>query len=216
MFKVSSNYSIIEWLETPTAHEFKTNAQWLCHLSKARYLDESLNLFRRHELACMNFVIQRLRQFLLFLSIAFSFGGFTFYATIVIPAGTEVLDATTQGFVTEKVTYILNIANAFTLACLIWEWSTITQPKLKLLFFILTILYCICGITLLVLHPSLGQWLDRNDLSVVNRDAFYSVHRIYLWVSTIQWANMLGLIWLVTSRYQTADGGDATPAKLQA
>ena len=45
-----------------------------------------------------------LRRFVTMAALAFSLGGFSFYAAVVVPTGTQVLDATSQGFVTQQVT----------------------------------------------------------------------------------------------------------------
>ena len=43
-------------------------------------------------------------------------GGLTFYAGFVVPIGSRVTDATTQGFVTQRVTVWLNILALLTVA----------------------------------------------------------------------------------------------------
>src|SRR4051812_7678052 len=59
-------------------------------------------------------------------------GGLTFYALVVIPSGAAVVGATTQGFITQRVTGWLNLIGVLALAALIpslasrwmlWTWA---------------------------------------------------------------------------------------------
>ena len=144
--------------------------------------------------------IGRIRFFILFLAVAFSFGGFSFYAAVVVPIGGEVFDATTQGFVTRKVTHVINAATVATLLALGWEGiarlSTRNRRENAFFFGLLTALV-VCLIALLVLHPRLDAMLDDRDFSVDDPDRFYRLHQAYLWISTVQWLATLGVIWLL-------------------
>ncbi len=43
------------------------------------------------------------------------------YAAVVVPIGGDVLGVTSQGFVTRRVTHVLHVATAVTVAILTWE-----------------------------------------------------------------------------------------------
>ncbi len=144
-----------------------------------------------------------IRNFILWLALTFSFGGFTFYAAVVVPVGTEVLDSTSQGFVTRQVTKVLNIASAITLGFLIWEiLATYRTVKRKWLWSYLGLLlvYSGCLLGLFLLHPRLDELLDAETFSVLQSEEFYRRHRLYLWLSTLQWLTTIGIMWQITSR----------------
>ena len=144
-----------------------------------------------------------IRTLLLWLALSFSFGGFTFYAAVVVPIGTEVLDSTSQGFVTRQVTKVLNIASAITLAILIWEllatFRTVTRKWLWC-YLSLLLVYSGCLLGLFLLHPRLDELLDPETFSVLQSEEFYRRHRQYLWLSTLQWLATIGMMWQITSR----------------
>ena len=56
------------------------------------------------------------------LAMALWWGGLTFYAAFVVPIGVEVLGgATEQGFITQRVSNIINLLGALTLVVLVWN-----------------------------------------------------------------------------------------------
>lgn len=137
------------------------------------------------------------RQFVLLLAIAFSFGGFSFYAAVVVPIGSDVFDATSQGFVTQRVTHVINYASFVTGVMLLWEGLAARRNKH---FFALLAIYSVCLIALFAMHPQLDELLNFDDQSVIDSVKFYNLHRIYLWTSTIQWLATIGMIWLVFAK----------------
>src|SRR5437667_11660411 len=57
-------------------------------------------------------------------------GGFTFYASVVVPVGQSVLQShLEQGFITRQVTNYLNLAGAVCLVCLAWDLAASTEPS---------------------------------------------------------------------------------------
>jgi len=145
------------------------------------------------------------RRFLLSVSLAYAFGGFSFYATVVVPTGTEVLDARSQGFVTQTVTHSLNAASAVTAVLLLWE--TISgrrgrRMRAHLYLAVLTAGLTLCCVTLMLLHPLLDSLLDVNRFSVTEPDRFYRLHQAYLWISTAQWLLSVCVIWRLIVDWQ--------------
>ena len=58
-------------------------------------------------------IVILLRRLLVLAAFAFWQGGFTFYAAVVVPVGTEVLGSSMeQGSITRRVTVYLNMAGA--------------------------------------------------------------------------------------------------------
>lgn len=144
-----------------------------------------------------------IRYFLLLLAISFSFGGFTFYTAVVVPIGTDVFDATSQGFITRQVTHVLNMASAGTLLMIVWQaWSLRWQLSrtATIVAVIHLSVYTLCLAVLVVLHPQLDALLNHEEFSVHQPDKFYGRHRVYLWVSTFQWLATFGLVWIYCVR----------------
>src|SRR5215472_15902231 len=65
-----------------------------------------------------------LRRFLVLAVLFFWQGGFTFYASVVVPVAQHELGHRRQGFVTRQVTVYLNIAGAIALAVLLGDLLT--------------------------------------------------------------------------------------------
>ncbi len=140
------------------------------------------------------------RLFVLFLIVAFSFGGFTFYAAVVVPIGGEGLDATAQGFVTKRVTHVLNAASGLMLMAFIWEGFAARHQRRRPAnhcFAALLSLLAACLVVLVLIHPQLDVLLGEEGFTVAEPDHFYRLHQIYLWVSSIQWLATIGVLWLI-------------------
>src|SRR5437763_1192968 len=68
-----------------------------------------------------------LRRLLLLWLLMFWLGGFTFYAGVVVPIGTDVLASSVeQGRITRQVAVWLNVACAAALVA--WAWDIVAQP----------------------------------------------------------------------------------------
>ena len=113
------------------------------------------------------------------------FGGFTFYAAVVVPLGSDVVGSVAQGFITQRVTHWLNALGAVSLALLAWEITTLSRSR-RLAWWS----WAALGVTwlgLLVAHGLLDRRLDTATFSVENPQEFYRLHQVYLWLSVIQW-----------------------------
>jgi hypothetical protein len=137
-------------------------------------------------------------------------GGFIFYTAVVVPIGTEVLgSATDQGFITRRVTDSMNRCGAVALAMLAWEWAATRDPS-RLRRYVRAALFVVmaCGAaTLFVLHGRLEALLDVENASVLDRGAFRPIHRVYLWVSTGQWAAAVAYLALTLTAWRGEDRG---------
>ena len=142
----------------------------------------------------------RFRLFVLVVAVAFSFGGFSFYAGVVVPIGGDVFDVTAQGFVTRKVTHVINVASGLTLVTFVWDGIAVRGQRRRRensLVAGLIVLLGACLTILVVLHPRLDILLNDQDFSVSEPERFYRLHQVYLWISTIQWSATLVMIWLI-------------------
>lgn len=147
----------------------------------------------------------RVRRFLLLLAIAFSFGGFSFYAAVVVPVGSEVLDPTSQGFVTQQVTHFLNGAAGVMWLLLVWDLIAerkLRHQRMTKRLFVLTGVLGLCCIVLPVIHPWLDALLDADSHSISDVENFYTLHQVYLWLSSLRWLVSLAVIWVLLSSWQ--------------
>ena len=143
-----------------------------------------------------------LRRLLLLLAFALAFGGFTFYAGVVVPIGGRVLGSTTQGFVTRQVTHAINAMTAIMVVLFAWnivaQWGHRGSVLNRVLAAAATIVG-LCCLALVLLHSNLDSYLIERDLAVNDPERFYGVHRAYLWVSMLQWVAMMPLAWCIVS-----------------
>ena len=136
----------------------------------------------------------------LLFAFAIWWGGFTFYASVVVPVGSEILGSSrTQGFITQVVTHWLNVASALTILMLALDlW--LNRRARKTFNFVLeagiAIGLLICLATLVFLHPKMDELISLAGETISDEAEFYKIHRFYLWVSTIQWA--LGGLWMAS------------------
>jgi hypothetical protein len=152
--------------------------------------------------------VTTLRRFLVLAVLMFWQGGFTFYAAVVVRVGTEELGSLGQGFITRRVTNYLNAAGAIALLVLAWDVIATADSSVPRRFARwLTALAMAIGLVLLVvLHFHLEALLDVETRDIRDRGAFQTLHRLYLWISTAQWACALGHAVLTLQAWQTEDG----------
>ncbi len=138
-------------------------------------------------------------------ALAFWLGGFTFYSSVVIPVLHDQLGSPLEtGLITKRVTDSLNLLGV---ATIVLGWLTILcQPATQksgrhrrswstLLLAVTTV----CLVLLMALHRVLDQRLDAGLMH-----GFYNLHRLYLWVSMVQWVANLALLtcWAFVGRTQ--------------
>lgn len=131
---------------------------------------------------------------------AFSFGGFLFYAGVVVPIGSRVVGVTTQGFVTQQVTQVLNWSVLALVLALTAELVFPSRQRARRgtkLLLLLTVALAACCLGLMLLHARMDLMLNAEQLAVEAPKQFYSLHRIYLWISTLQWLCSLPVLWIV-------------------
>jgi hypothetical protein len=136
------------------------------------------------------------RRFLVLAALMFWQGGFTFYAAVVVPVGRQVI-GTRQSDVTRSVTAYLNVAGAVALLPLAWDVTRCRDrtPRRQYLRWTTWLGMALTLAALLWLHRLMVGQLR---LGVSPADpAFHNLHRVYLWVSTVQWA--CGLVYAGTT-----------------
>jgi hypothetical protein len=121
----------------------------------------------------------------------FWIGGFTFYSSVVIPVNQGVLGSRVKaGFITRQVTHCLNLSGALALPILLWNVLSIRRLGRNRLSIGLGLwlLMAAAQVALYVLHPKLDRLLDLQARDVLEPSAFRALHRLYLWIATVQWA----------------------------
>jgi hypothetical protein len=138
------------------------------------------------------------------LAMALWWGGLTFYAAFVVPTGVEVLGGETeQGFVTQRVSNIINLLGALTLAVLVWNaaasWHAMGRTTKAVL---LTSWIVMAGaqLVLFAVHPRLDAMLDAQAHSIIDPSSFHPLHEFYLTIVSVEWfAGLAHLIAVITS-----------------
>jgi len=130
-----------------------------------------------------------LRRFLVLAALMYWQGGFTFYAAIVVPVGTEVLGSKVeQGRITRQVARTINLTGVVALAVFALDIA-VTRPGQGLrwgrwlAWFVMAVTLGV----LFVLHGHLDAMFIPDELKITDRPAFRFWHRTYLWVITVQW-----------------------------
>lgn len=115
-------------------------------------------------------------------------GGLGFYAGVVVEVGAEVLGSHVEfGFITRKVAVWLNLVASAVLLVLLADLVFAQGPGRRRGQWILWTVMAASQLTLWFLHPWLDALLDENAGRILDGEAFYTRHRIYLLVSTLQW-----------------------------
>lgn len=145
-----------------------------------------------------------LRRFLLLAALSFWLGGFTFYATVVVPMGEKVLGSSIdQGFITQRVANYLNLAGAVALPLLFWDVAAV-EKKSRLR----AVSWLVMAASLVLLagmHVYLDQFLDVETKNVMDHDRFYFAHEVYLTVCAVQWASGLAFLFTTLHLWRAED-----------
>jgi hypothetical protein len=152
--------------------------------------------------------MKSLRRFLILVLFMFWQGGFTFYTAVVVPIGTDVLgSALDQGWITRRVTVHLNQASAVALAVLAWDICVEADPvsRRRRLRWLVWALLAAALVALIWIHAQLNALMDPDLSRLLNRSAFRTLHRLYLWTSTFQWGCSLVAVFLMLRAWQAAD-----------
>lgn len=151
----------------------------------------------------MEFPLSRFRLLAATLLMALWFGGFTFYALVVVPTGHQVLGSKVrQGLITQRVTHQFNVLAGVTLAVLLWQLVASREAGRvtgsRRMAWISWAVMAVSLAALVWLHPQMDALIDTSHRVVLDDDRFYSLHRVYLIVATVQWlASLLCFIWLL-------------------
>lgn len=122
----------------------------------------------------------RIKTFIYILLTAFYWGGFTFYAGLVVPVGMRVLgNHVRMGFITKEVTVYLNFLGV------LWVFASNIFFENKSRWVVVAVAFLI--VSLFYLHPLQSDSMNCVNLELKPNSNFYTLHRIYLIISTFIW-----------------------------
>jgi hypothetical protein len=153
--------------------------------------------------------MRTLRRYLTLISLMFWLGGFTFYASIVVPIGMDVMkgSALRQGFITRRVATELNVTAAVALSVLLAEvFLTADSSRRRWARLGLWSVMALCQVGLFIGHAYLDARLQVKGMIVLDSETFRTGHRVYLWTHTVQWGAGLVFIWLMLRAWAAEDG----------
>jgi hypothetical protein len=153
-----------------------------------------------------------LRRFLVVQALLLWQGGFLFYASFVVPAGTQLLGAAGQGAITARVTDVLNVIGFVSLAVLALELGCTRDPNRRRTArrWWIWAVALVCQGLLVYLHLLLDALMDDDRRRVLIGTAFHPLHGAYLWVSTVQWVAGLLLAWALLRAWREEDAREKT------
>jgi hypothetical protein len=140
-------------------------------------------------------------------SLALYFGGFTYYASVVVPDLHDSLGGMETGVISRRVVISLYAIGgvAFGLG---WLGFAIDREQrigwIGKTRFGLLALNTLIWIVLMLMHRSLGAQIDSSG----EMKAFRSFHELYLTVWTGQWLGILGLLGLDSMRSKSSPNSD--------
>jgi hypothetical protein len=148
-----------------------------------------------------------LRRFLVLAALMFWMGGFTFYAAVVVPIGTDVLEsAAEQARITRRVAPEINRAGLVALAIFAadtaltrfgrtWRWARWAT----------WLGMAACLVVLLTLYPRLDEMFHGAEGYLDDRKEFKPWHRTYLWTLTVQWGFAILFALLTLAAWRAED-----------
>jgi len=143
------------------------------------------------------------------LTMALWWGGLTFYALFVVPTGFEVLGGETeQGFITQRVSNIINLCGLVALAVLLGNVAAGWRSIGRFARFALAgtwLAMAAAQLVLMLVHPRLDALLDAGSHSIVEPSSFHRLHEFYLSVTTVQWSAGLAHLLTVISMWSCGD-----------
>jgi hypothetical protein len=137
------------------------------------------------------------RRFIVICALAFWLGGFAFYTGVVVQVGAAVLKShVRQGFITQRVTFWLNMAGVTALAAMLWDLLAAPGSERwpRRVLWIAWWMIALLQIWLFSLHPFMDRLLNPKALQILDEDKFIVLHTTYVWSATVQWG--MGVVFL--------------------
>jgi hypothetical protein len=135
-------------------------------------------------------VLLLVRRILVVAAYAFWIGGLAFYGSVVIPIGTRVVGShTTQGLVTQQVTWVVNLLAIPALGVLLWnlaaEWRSADRLSGRVLLSTWFLMLA-SQVALFVMHRVLSRILEAQAGAVLAQARFDLLHELYIKTTAVQ------------------------------
>lgn len=132
-------------------------------------------------------------------------GGLTFYIAVVVPIGSGVIGSDVQGEITAEVTFYLNLMAMIAAACVAIEARLPDRNRFPKTTWGLAATIAVVTVGLIVLRAVMlermpGLVLAESESLASERWSFYSLHRVYLWLTTLQWICGVAISFLRATR----------------
>ena len=141
------------------------------------------------------------RRFFVLAVLMFWLGGLTFYGAVVIPIGRLTIGQPSQSLITRQVAWVLNLSAAVLLLPLAWDQCTsLVRSRRRWLVWLG---FGLCIPPLHGLHMQMSAMMDGAPSPF---ETFSTVHRLYLWLSTLQWVLAVVYLALMLRAWRREDG----------
>ena len=132
-----------------------------------------------------------IQQYVSVAAVALWLGGFTFYASFVIPAGEQTVGTLNQGYITQRVADRLNGVACVALVLIGLDIALHRRHLPRLLLWsrlVAAAAFATGLVVLFVLNPQLDALLDPTKRSPPDRLQFKPLHNAYEFAVTVMWA----------------------------
>ena len=134
--------------------------------------------------------LRPIQQYASVVAIVLWLGGFTFYATLVVPSGELVVGRVPQGYVTQRVTDGLNVIGCvlllFMLVDLMLHRKYLSPWAMRARCLGLVV-FGVGLVMLFELHNHMDALMDRTTLAKPDRVVFKPMHQRYQMIFTFMW-----------------------------
>lgn len=142
-------------------------------------------------------------------------GGFTFYASIVVPIGTDVLgSAENQGAITRQVARDINLSGVVALILFAVDIAVTRSGRwLHRGRWLAWLGMAVCLIALMILYPHLDRLFHGEEAYLDSRAEFRPWHRAYLWTISVQFGFAVLFALLTLASWRSADAARDWPPR---
>lgn len=152
------------------------------------------------------------RRMFFLVAMMFWQGGLMFYGGVTVPVMRSQLAAKAEepkrSQITQRVTQWLNLAGTAALVAMAVDVFATTEPLRGLRRWLW---FAAVGmqVALVIQHRHLSQMMVAPGFYESDMKIFSRWHSLYLIISTVQWAAMMGLLGVSSAAWRLADRGDA-------
>lgn len=139
-------------------------------------------------------------------AIALWFGGFTFYTASVVRIGSKVVGGLTQGYVTEKVTRVLEVLAAVMVVAVIIDIATHWKRVGRWMRTLQSVAWSTMALSLVavvLIHNRMDHLIDPITRAKPDPEAFSPLHQAYQFISTCLWIATVAYVLMLVRNHAT-------------